>query len=475
MLIIVGDLITGAVSSNAGPHRESGSGTCTIAALSPNCSQTVTFKKAYPTAPVLYGYDYTANIITTTRQDVITMFTQEPVAQPEIFDTSAVTPDLNRVASPMVFTITITPSQPKEFGVLFAYMVNANLATAFTVTSVTDTQTNNWSQQVTFAQANDGLAGGLSVWSARLATTVADTITVTITDSNAAINDWIGGTVELFQNVAGIGNTQATLNHSGLSNQLNTVVQSPADYIIGGSELSVTLSGVCDSIALSSTSGIMTTRQTDTACAANHQINFASGDILTNGAVGSLGFGFKATYGAADGDAIAAMDLLPNYTGGFYWNIPFNSQSTELFNQTDHEVVYAPPSGVGTTTISTHFTCLFSSNPAIFGVPTSPLRIRLFAGTTQVTDDNMVCNGLDQSNGHSFTGGNGNFRMVFVCNSSCPASFMITSLYFVVIYNYNQLPTFTITTTTTTITFTVVLLASVSSPYTPTWNYWAEQ
>lgn len=489
-LIFVGDLLVGIAASGvpsvcpSSPSspcwtrvQHSPAGSCTIAVGNTACIQTITFSPAYTITPQVSA-QYTGTIITAQQTNMLYVFGQEPLlGSSESFDTSYVNADIVKTASPMTLTVKgVAPNTANEFGVLIVYMIdtsgNAVCFPTFTVSSVTDTQTNGWSEQLdpalVAADCVSGITSGFvtwimqdSVWTTTLASTSTDTITITITDNAPSLSANIGATLELFKNVAGVSTVQVANNPGALSDSVSVTPLAPNDFIVGAATLAVATSGVCDSITLSAPT---TTRQTDAGCATNLVINFAGGDQHPTSTSPQT---FAATYGAADGDIILAMDLFPTLSQGVSSTI--TSSLGELFGGR-HEIQYVTAQGAGLT-ITGLYSCLYTSNP------TSTVTIKLFAEATGSTGAVLTCDGRQRSMG-AVSGLTVNTQYLVTvkaqCTSYCPVTVVFTSLYARVAYSINQLPSLLpFSLSKTSVQWDCAVVVPVTVAKLCTYDWWA--
>lgn len=395
------------------------------------------------------------------------------------FDLSAIQGDASFSTNPFTVTLTVgSPTNSGEFAVLITgagcqLSVSCTITpVAFSVSSVTDTQGSSWTK---LQSGNDGSAVPVSeieLWVAKLASTSSETITITYSNPNTD-TVFAGATVSLYSGVASAG--QSAIGSGSATSQTITVNGQGTfrnnDFVVGGSVLAVANNGAiaCDSI----TAGILQTqRRVDSVnCGTNKIVNFDIEDrVWQKGLVPT----FSANYGAADGNAITAVELITQAAP--FWML--TSAFTELFANNNHEIASANIGKSGT--LQLHLTCRFPS-------ATSPtINFRLLSGTTVVSNlitgsASTICNGLDQAStplsipvGTTYPGP---FLMQGDDSGGGPnlaISIEVTEAYFLFTFANFILPNIVIRSISTTgFTFQILITGVVPST-TITWTWRAE-
>ncbi len=315
---------------------------------------TETFSPSFSSVPNVWAQMTSMSATSVTQWWTNTIFTQEPIPSnyAESFDTSGLTSDaVIGSTNPVSFIITATTAFTKELAVFSIASFTSLLDNSQSVSSITSTSTSDKFTMKVSGYDSAALGGELEIWYGTVATAGAQTFTVNIANPNLA-SVTAGGTVLIYQNAISVGAGAITSSIS-TSDSVSITPAYTNDFISGGAILSVIGGAGCvDTITLSAPT---TTRQTNVCTGGT--ITFKSGDQHPTTTTSQT---FAATYSAADGDVIGAVDVLPLFNP--VWSLQLGY--TELFNNQNHRLWFQLPPAATSNTHYFNMTCAYTDTPA---------------------------------------------------------------------------------------------------------------
>jgi hypothetical protein len=281
-----------------------------------------------------------------------------------------------------------------------------------------------------------------------------------------------GAVVSLYNGVASAG-PSAIGAGSGTSQTITVNGQGPVrsnDFVVGGSVLAVATNGIPACDAITAGSGQTQRRVDSVNCGTNRIVNF---DLQDRQWLTGFIPQFSANYAVADGNAIAAVELIAQVAP--FWSVSNGFQ--ELFGNTNHEITIP---NIRAGSIILHLTCRFPSST------TGTIQFRLMSATTVVSNlisgtAGSICNGLDQASTSLAIPAGTTYPGPFLLQgqntigASQIVTIEVTEVYFVLVLSTFLTPVIRFVTITATQFTAQIILTAITPTTTITWTWQAQQ